>query len=356
MAGAVSLLLVAAAGTVAVRTSVTPAALAFIAGGPLGGASAAALAAAPVPVPTTVPAPGPRASPLSSPIPVDGVLAAAGYKLPPGAAVYAAKITKGPGGLAYDDFEGGAGALGTDFWPASSIKVLAAVGALEFVGQQGFTGAATVSFGGGAPRTIRSIYDAAIRVSSNADYDLLVEIAGVDWLNKQFLTPARGFTKTVIQQSYTGGDLRSTPALTLTEGARKVVVPARTSKFDNDCPQGQCSDLFEMSESVRRLVLNDEIPPAERFKLASTDVAGLNAALLAAEGWFEPAVARVLGAGALIYGKPGEVSTRDCLDVTLIQARDGRRFLLSATMPENQGGCPALVTLATVILTLLNSF
>jgi hypothetical protein len=248
------------------------------------------------------------------------------------------------------------GALGTDFWPASSIKVLAAVGALEFVGQQGFTGAATVAIGNGAPRTIRSIYDAAVRVSDNGAYDDLVEIAGVDYLNKVFLTPARGFPVTVIQRSYTvGGNLRVTPAITITEGAKKAVIPARNGKVDTDCPQGQCSDLFEMSESVRRVVLHNEIPEAERFKLAPADVVGLNSALLGAEGWFEPAVARVLGNGARIYGKPGEVPNRDCLDVTLIEARNGQRILLSATVPERQGGCPALVNLATAVLKYLTT-
>ncbi|HEV3498280.1 MAG TPA: hypothetical protein VHA34_18235, partial [Actinomycetes bacterium] len=294
-----------------------------------------------------------RAQPLSNPASLEGALATAGYRLPPGAGVYAAKVTKEAGGLAYEDYQAGVGALGDDFWPASSIKVLAAVAALEYVGQQGFTGSATVAFGNGPPRTIRSIYDAAIRISDNAAYDLLVELAGLDYLNGTFLTPARGFPVTVIQRSYTiGGNLRVNPAITLTEGGRKVVIPARTGRVDASCPQGQCSNLFEMSESVRRLVLHNEIPPAERFNLAAGDVAGLNSALLGAEGWFEPAVARVLGGGARIYGKPGQVPGRDCLDVVLVE-RNNQRILLSATVPEAQGGCPALVTLAQNVLKVL---
>ena len=354
LASAVTALLIVAGGVVAVRTSAGPRTLAFISGG----TAASAAPAAPAPAPPAVVTPvslGPRALPLSTPTSLDAALASAGYRFPPGAGVYAAKITKEGGGLAYEDYQGGVGALGTNFWPASSIKVLAAVGALEFVGQQGFTGAATVAFGNGAPRTIQSIYDAAVRISDNAAYDALVQIAGVDYLNKEFLTPARGFPTTVIQRSYTvGGNLRTTPALTLAEGPKRVVIPARNGKVDTDCPQGQCSNLFEMSESVRRLVLHNEITPAERFKIASTDVIGLNSALLGAEGWFEPAVARVLGNGARIYGKPGEVPSRDCLDVTLIEGRNGARYLLSATVPERQGGCPALVNLATAVLKVLS--
>jgi hypothetical protein len=105
-----------------------------------------------------------------------------------------------------------------------------------------------------------------------------------------------------------------------------------------------------MSESVRRIVLHNELPPSDRFKLAPADVTGLTSALLGAEGWFEPAVAKVVGAGARIYGKPGQVPNRDCMDVTLIDNGKGQRLLLSATMPERQGGCPALVNLATAVL------
>jgi hypothetical protein len=347
LASAVTALLILAGGVVAVRTSAGPGTLAFVSGRVAAAQPRVATAAPPAAL-------GLRALALSAPASLDAALAPTGYRLPPGANVYAAKVTKEAGGLAYEDYEGGGGALGFNFWPASSIKVLAAVGALEFLGQQGFTGAATVRFGGGAPRTVRSIYDAAIRISDNAAYDLLVEIAGVDWLNKEFLSPARGFPRTVIQRSYTvGGNLRVTPAITVSEGARTVTIPAKNGRVDTDCAQGQCSNLWEMSESVRRVVLHNEIPEADRYKLAPADVTALTSALLGAEGWIEPAVARVMGTGARIYGKPGQVPGRDCMDVTLIEGRDGTRILLSATVPERQGGCPALVTLATNVLRFL---
>ncbi|MGH9263533.1 MAG: hypothetical protein ACRD1D_02460 [Acidimicrobiales bacterium] len=346
LAGAITALLILAGGVASVRTSAAPTALAFIAGGRAVAASTALATVTPRPT-------GAVALPLSNPKALESQLAAAGITLPPGAAVYAAKVTKEGGGLAYDDYQAGGGALATNFWPASSIKVLAAVGALEFVGQHGFTGAATVAFGRGAPRPLRSIYDGAIRVSSNADYDLLVELAGVDWLNKEFLTAARGFPATVIQRSYTlGGNLRTNPSVTLSEGGRRVTIPARTGRVDTDCRQGNCSNLFEMSESVRRVVLHNEIPEPERFRISTADAAALTAALLGAEGWFEPAVARVLGSTARIYKKPGQVPGRDCMDVALIEAR-GQRLLLSATVPERQGGCPALVSLVTGVLRVL---
>lgn len=339
LASAVTAMLVAATATVAVRSVPGPSTLAFLSSTRVAG-----------------PAPPPKVSgPLSEPKSLDAALAAIGYKLPPGADVYAARVTKTGAGLSYEAYQGGGGALDKSFWPASSIKVLAAVGALEYLNKQGFTGAASVTFADtGITRTVRSIYDAALRDSSNADYDLLVQIAGVDWLNKEFLTVARGFPATVIQTSYTGGDLTSSPAMSLAESTRKLALPARSGHFDDDCPAGNCSDLFEMSESVRRIVLNDEIPEPERFRVARADVVGLTNALRGADGYFAPAVARVLGTAARVYSKPGFAPSLDCLDVTLIEF-DGQRLLLSATVPNSQGGCPALVNIAAGVLALLKS-
>jgi len=340
LAASVSVLLVVAGATVAVRSSSGPTTLAFVGG------------------PTSVGRPAPPAAapgPLSKPRSLDAALVASGYRVPPGADLYAARLTRTATGVTRDDYEAGGGALGQEFWPASSIKVLAAVGALEFMGTLGFSGAASVTFAdGGGSRTVQSIYDAAIRDSSNADYDMLVDIAGVDWLNRQFLTPARGFPVTVIQRSYSGGDLSTSPGLTLAEGGRRVKVPARGGSVDDRCDQGNCSDLFEMSESIRRVVLNDEIPEAERFRITRPDVLGLTNALRGADGYFAPAVTRVVGPGFRIYSKPGYVPDRDCLDVTLVDGK-GQRLLLAATVPDSSGGCDALVSLATGVLKLLSS-
>jgi len=346
LVAAVTALLVMAGAVVVFRSTDRTSASAFISGGRTPTPAASPLLGA-----ATV-----RRGPLSGPTAIDAALAAAGTPVPSGAHVYAAKIGKDSVGPTYDAYVAGGGALATDFWPASSIKVLAALGALEFVGTMGYTGAATVSFGDtGETSTLKAVYDAAIRVSSNPDYDRLVQIAGVDWLNRDFLTPARGFPATVIQRSYTAGGLLDSPALTLTEGTRRSVLPARTSSVVTECPAGNCSDLFEMSESVRRIVMNDEIPPAERFRIAASDVAGLTGALRGADGFFTPAVAQVVGAGARIYSKPGEVPGRDCLDVTLIETRTGKRFLLSATVPDDQGDCDTLVKLAAAVLRVLTS-
>ena len=318
----------------------------------------------------TPPVVDPQSAPPTPPVSLDAALAARGYEMPEHSSVYAVRIVPGPEGRVYQQYQAGGGALADDFWPASSIKVLAALGALDFARSLGFTGAATVTFddgggGGGAdggaggggnggePRTLRSIYEAAIRDSSNYDYDQLVLIAGVDRLNSQFLTARNGFPSTSITRPYDGTDFGQSPPMTLEEGDKVTHVPARKTELKPECEAGNCSNLFELAESVRRVVLNDELPPEQRFDLDPADLADMSQALLDAQGFFPPAVATALGDGAKIYAKPGDAPDYDCLDVALIESAGGQRYLLAGTVPHASGGCDALVALATQVLEIL---
>ncbi|HEX2048224.1 MAG TPA: hypothetical protein VHF27_10690 [Acidimicrobiales bacterium] len=297
---------------------------------------------------------GPLSGPPSRPVSLDADLAETGYSLPEGANVYAVRVVEGPEGRVYQQFQAGGGPLAADFWPASSIKVLAALGALDFARSIGFSGAATITFDDGTPsRTLRSIYEPAIRDSSNYDYDLLVRIAGVDRLNEEFLTARNGFPVTALYRSYAGVELDESPAMMLEEGDRRAYVPARTASREPECRTGNCSNLFEMTESVRRIVMSDELPPDQRLDLDPADIKALAGALLEAEGFFPEAVAGALGSGARIWSKPGDALEHECLDVALVQSRSGTRFLLGASVPHASGGCEALSRLARGVLELL---
>jgi hypothetical protein len=297
---------------------------------------------------------GPLSAPPSRPVSMDAELAAKGYEVPEAANVYAVRVLEGPEGRIYEQFEAGGGALGVDFWPASSIKVLAALGALDFVHSLGFTGAATIAFDDGLPsQTLRSIYEPAIRDSSNYDYDLLVRIAGLDHLNNEFLTARNGFPVTSISRSYGGLDFEESPAMILEEGGKRAYVPVRKAEGTPECT-GNCSNLFEMAESVRRIVLHDQIPE-ERFDLDPVDVKALAGALQRAEGFFPAAVTRALGSGAKIWSKPGDAAELDCLDVAFIESRTGRRFLVAASVPHSAGGCEVLSRLARGVLELIST-
>jgi hypothetical protein len=302
----------------------------------------------------TQPSLGPLSEPPSPAVSLDAELAESGYGVPEGSSVYAVRVVDGGGGRTYQQFQAGGGALADNFWPASSIKVLAALGALDFARSLGYTGAARVTIDGDSDSfTLRAIYEAAIRDSSNYDYDRLVHIAGVDRLNSVFLTAANGFPVTSITRSYAGADMSESPAMVIDEGDKRTYVPVRPTMLKPECEAGNCSDLFEMAESVRRIVLDDSLPSEQRFALDPADIAGLRQALLDAEGFFPPAVATVFGTGARIYDKPGDADGLDCLDVAFIETASHKRYLLAATVPHSSGGCDALVELATKVLKLL---
>ena len=204
--------------------------------------------------------------------------------------------------------------------------------------------------------TLREIYQSAIAQSDNLDYDMLIRIAGFDRLNADFLSPANGFPTTVIQRSYAGLDVRWSPEMTFQEGGRTVVVPAREGTGDYDCPdEGNCTDLFEMSEAVRRLVLDASLPAAERFALSPADVESLTEALAGTGSFFAPGAQRALGPGVTVLSKPGIAPGRDCVDTAVVTAPGGDRYLLSAVIPDDgyDPQCEGLSELAAAVLSLL---
>ncbi|MBN1769912.1 MAG: hypothetical protein JXB32_01525 [Deltaproteobacteria bacterium] len=265
----------------------------------------------------------------------------AGYDLPAGAAVYAVRIVPGVEGPAYVLYQAGLGAFSRDFWPASTVKLLAALAALEYVRELGFTGAARVTFDPETADSLRAIVDRSIRVSSNSDYDLTLLLAGVDRLNREFLTAARGFPTTVLQRSYMGLGVPDSPECTLEHGGRSVVVPARRARDDYGCLDGgNCASLFELTEALRRLVLHDELPAAERFDLDDGDRTALLDALCVADSSpFLDGAVRVLGTPPRICHKTGSVGGRDFLDHALLEdPASGERWLLAASVPDQGGG------------------
>lgn len=280
-------------------------------------------------------------------------LADGSVTLPYGANVFAARIFDGGPAPAYAFYQAGGGGFTDAFYPASSIKLLAAVGALSYTASLGFTGEAAVDGG----YTLHEIYDAAIRNSSNRDYSWLVRIAGVDWLNRDFLA-SEGFLASAIQEAYggEGEQVAYSPPMTLTEDARSLDVDARYGYDDYGCGGGNCTDLFDMADAVRRVVLDAEIPANERFRIAPSDIAGLDDALLGAPSWLEPGVREALGPDAQIFSKPGWVGGLDCVDAALVvDPATGRRYLIAVSVPDYGDACGVLGVMAYDIISTLAS-
>lgn len=292
---------------------------------------------------------------------LDAAWSTRGYSLPPSSELYAARIIDGVDGPAYVLYDAGGGAFSQDFWPASTVKLLSTLGALDFMSTLGFTGAATVTFDSGFSDVVSSIYDRAIRVSSNIDYVRTFRIAGFDLFNTGFLSPENGFPTTIIQRSYVSGvSVRTVPGFTLDEAGRSMYVAARSSSATYGCPvDGNCADLFELTEGVRRVMLHDELPATERFSLAPADLAGVQDALCGADpSFFRAGVDTTLGPGARICHKPGWVPDNDCLDHGLVEDEtSGERYLLAASTPVGAAlsECDLLAGMASSTITALRA-
>ena len=289
-----------------------------------------------------------------------------GYRWAGNAEIYVAEIVPGVGQPALILFDAGQGAFSQNFWPASSVKLLAAVAALEYIGSWGgFTGDARITGSLIGDRTTRSIYEPAIVRSDNCSYDLLVKIAGLDFINLEF-APAHGLDSVTIGSAFTDLNPRSSPSYVLNgwvpvpEDAssphppRILELPVRTSVPARSASYAYRSnnlDLFDLGEVMRRVLLDAEVPDEHRFSLADDDVAGLTAALCTSEpAHYRAGATEVFGEDALVCGKSGwwertpeeeegeeekEPSPPPCTDVALITDPDtGRRVLLAAT-----GGC-----------------
>lgn len=263
---------------------------------------------------------------------LEAALADRGYALPDGAWVYAARVGDGVGQPAYELFEAGGGAFDTGFWPASTIKLLAAVAAVEFVGTHGLSGAATMTWDTGYSNELSAIYDDAIRLSHNDDYDRLLRVAGLDWIDDTFLTAERGFPSVILGSSYGGLPIVEVTGLTMTEGDATVYVPPRTARGDHGRND---TDLFDLVEGLRRVLQHEEIPAAHRFALSDFDRAAITDALCGSSvKYFAPGARAVLGDDASVCNKYGYVPSAECLDHALIESADGtRRYLLAAAIP-----------------------
>ena len=181
-----------------------------------------------------------------------------------------------------------------DWWPASCVKLFAATAALEKTHALGLTPKArcTWYYGTGAKtKTVEQVVRRALTPSDNKAYDMLVELTGFDDLNGRFFVPAKGFHKTVLLRAYSGRvkdpetnttTTRHSPPIELVEGGRTVKLPERAGKRQFECPEeGNCTTLRELAENLRRVMMHERLPEAERFALGKAELSLMRSAMSA---------------------------------------------------------------------------
>ncbi len=125
-----------------------------------------------------------------------------------------------------------------DWWPASTVKLFAAIAALERTRALGFSPQVDLLFhddGTLSHTRMDALLQQALIPSNNYAYDRLVSIVGYDEINDRFFTARNGLSHTRLERSYGFHDvapdgsnvslLRHSPAVTLKEGARVREAP-----------------------------------------------------------------------------------------------------------------------------------
>jgi hypothetical protein len=191
----------------------------------------------------------------------------------------------------WTDFRGTGTA--TDFWPASTIKLYAVVAALELLHERGFPLDTVVHFehreGNGrwvldCARTVREMLSETFRRSANEDYTLLLRMVGLDRINTHFLIPERGFERSALMRGY----VLDRPWVYVREEPQRIslrsadgrpsesyehVWSGRSYAEDRgatviDAKTGNVTSTRELVECLRRILYHNDLPAADRYRLA----------------------------------------------------------------------------------------
>jgi hypothetical protein len=180
----------------------------------------------------------------------------------------------------------------SDFWPASTIKLYAALAALEQVHALALTLDVVVAIEHkddkgtwilDSARTMREMLSETFLRSSNEDYTLLLRMMGRDAINSQFLTPERGFKKSALMRGY----VTARPWVYIPTEPQRITLRATVGTVKTvehtwggrawseergatviDAKTGNVTTTEDMAECLRRVIFHEQIPEAERYRIS----------------------------------------------------------------------------------------
>lgn len=183
---------------------------------------------------------------------------------------------------------------------ASTVKIYAAIAAVQYIRQLGFNPNARLTFHGAAEQSFRlkELIEEALTPSNNLAYNRLLQFVGFDRMHGQFLTQQNGFTQTTLARAYGGGgwkrlgepsSMRSSPAITIELAGKKKELPKRNGKVKTT-HSGTCTSVYELAMTMRKLMLQEQLLPRDTFRLKTSDLYMIRRALRADRGRGEEAV------------------------------------------------------------------
>ena len=287
-------------------------------------------------------------------------LGLAAKKIPPGVYALVTEVVPGVGQVALHSFSlGDTGFVSSQgrYNPASSVKIIAAVGALQRMAGAGFSSAAIVT-GKLDGQTYRGpmidLVQRALVYSDNEAYDWLQALAGHDTINEAVLGRPFRWPALAVRSRFsphkTYGFFSDTPAFGVEELGRRGELPAlRGHPKLATCPNN-CVSLAALQDITRRTVLHWEIDPAHRFALPPQDIAAIREFIHHAADRFSEGAAPVLGGPVHSYTRFGNTTgwftgnglvvrhKADAFVPGLGTAPNAPRYLLTFAAPWQENG------------------
>jgi len=206
--------------------------------------------------------------------------------------------------------------------PASTVKLYAAIAALQKVRSFGMTRDARVSFIGKRKKystTVRQLVKDAINESDNIAYNRLVQLAGFDYLHERFFTSRNGLPHSALMRAYEQSkwksmgesvSLRNAPLIKLRQWKKgKKTIGATSGEAKVECYGAACTSLADLAEAMKRLMLQEQLPNKKTFRLETYDLYMLRKAMREERRRGNEVVDNLTkgyGQGGLIlYSKPG---------------------------------------------------
>ncbi len=180
-----------------------------------------------------------------------------------------------------------------DFWPASTIKLYTVIAAVEWLNREILPIESTIVFSRkteegkwvqDCARTVPEMMSEVFRRSSNEDYTLLLRMVGIDWINTQFLIPAKGFPHSALMRDY----VTYRPVIYENDEPQRIrVVPPKGNEktFEHtwsgksyaqergatvlSSTTGNCTSTMELAECLRRVMFHEHLPKDERYAITT---------------------------------------------------------------------------------------
>lgn len=276
---------------------------------------------------------------------IEARFAELGYRLPRGALVLVVHVRDGVGQPRFDHYTVRNTAFDPapdSFIPLSTVKLMATVGALSTLANLGLDGDTRLRFDdveGAFDGRLDDIYRQALLHSDNESYNRLVEVAGWDELNERTLTARWGLPIFVIRARYgsahKGHSLKKSPKISYRTHAGWESIPKRRGEVGfPHCPRGNCVTVFELHDALRRIVLWDELPEAQRFPIPEVDQRRIRDYLLQARNRLQPSATKAWGEPVEVHNEVGRSPGIVLIENAYLRAPgSGERMFVVLSLP-----------------------